>query len=343
MTFLEDPSRLSPHPFPLGFVFAIQGALGRVPHSTPSLVKIVSNGLFLACCGSALAVGANASPAGPTWEWGEFSFLGGVFEAHPKINVMIGTELTNSGRMAPDATLAHPVYYSGADGGLTTGGDPIGGERPPKPAELADLMVKSLHSGGYLPASPGHPPTIYIYYSWGSFNELRDGPREHVDPRDYLGYRNLMARAVLVGGTKFAKEWDEAVFFNSFDRFKGTSARNSFLVATALDNLYFLVATACDYQAAARGQVVILWQTRLSTDARVVSMAESLPQMVASAGSYIGHDTNGPVRLNRPAIMEGDVEVGVPFEVRDDLASDAPNPFPHTRTFLRRGLSTTAN
>lgn len=306
--------------------------------TTPPLVKIVSYGLFLACCGSALAAGDSSLPASSAtqpWEWGEFSFLGGVFEAHPRINVLIGTELTNAGRKGPLASLEHPVYYTGADGGLTNGGDPIGGEHLPRPEVLANLMVKSLRSGGYLPASAGHPPTVYIYYSWGAFNGLRgDHGRSNVGPFEYLEYQNLMARAILVGGTKFATEWDEANSFNTFDRFKGESARNSFLVAAASSNLYFLVATACDYQAAIRGKIVILWQTRLSTDARIVSMDESLPQMVASAASYIGHETNGPVRLNRPSVPEGEVEVGVPFEVGEDIPPDAHNPFPRTRSFL---------
>jgi hypothetical protein len=289
-------------------------------------MKIVAYGLFLAGCGAALAAGD------PKWEWGEFSFLGGQFDSHPNINVMIVTELTNVGRREPDASPAHPVYYSGADGGMTVGGDPIAGEHPPKPAELANLMVKSLHEGGFLPATAGHPPTIYIYYSWGSFNRLREGRR--VGTWDFLSYQNFMERAALVGGTKFAKDLDDARTFHYVDEFAGSNARNSYLVAIAEGDLYFLVATACDYKAAVNGKLVILWQTRLSSEARVVSMDESLPQLVMSAASYIGHETNGPMRLNRPAIREGEVDVGVPVEVRDDLPSDASNPFPPTRSIL---------
>jgi hypothetical protein len=298
-------------------------------------MKLVAYGLFLVGCGAAFAANDSISPTAPAvssndqpWEWGEFSVLGGLFDAHPKINVMIVTELTNVGRLAPEASPAHPVYYSGADGGLTTGGDPVGGEHPPKPADLASLMVKSLHAGGFLPATAGHPPTIYIYYNWGSFNKMRS-ERRQVDQYDFQTYRNLMERAALVGGTKFSQDWDEAMTLHYFDWFKTESARNSYLVAIASGDLYFLVATACDYDAAVKGKLVILWQTRLSSEARVVSMGESLP--------------HGAVRLNRPAVMEGDVEVGVPYEVREDLPADAPNPFPATKRFLPARLSPAAN
>jgi hypothetical protein len=302
-------------------------------------MKIVAYGLFIVGFSAALAAADSTFPATPVvskndpkWEWGEFSFLGGQFDSHPNINVMIVTELTNVGRSLPEASPAHPVYYSGADGGRTLGGDPIAGEHPPRPAELASLMVKSLRDGGYLPASAGHPPTIYIYYNWGSFNRLRDERTGR--GWDYLSYVNFMERAALVGGTKFAKDLDEARTFHYVDEFKGSNARNSYLVSLAESDLYFLVATACDYRAAVNGNAVILWQTRLSSEARVVSMDESLPQLVMSAASYIGHETNGPVRLNRPAVREGEVDVGVPFEVRDDRQADAPNPFPRTRSFL---------
>jgi hypothetical protein len=304
-------------------------------------MKIVSCGLFFISCGAALAAGdptsLTSSPApstGQPWEWGEFSFLGGLFDAHPNIDVMIVTETTNVGRRAPDASPDRPVYYSGADGGLTKLGDPIGGEHPPKPKDLENLMVKSLHEGGFLPATSGHPPTVYIYYSWGSFNGYRTTGRYRDDDWDFQSWRNLMERAALVGGTKFAADWDTARMFNYYDEFTSSSARISYLTAIARGDLYFLVATACDYQAAVRGKLVILWQTRLSAEARVVSMGEALPQMVASAGPYIGHQTDGPVRLNRPAFMEGNVEIGVPVEVRDDLASNAPSPFRPVRRIL---------
>jgi hypothetical protein len=263
---------------------------------------------------------------------------------------MIVTELTKAGRSAPAASPGHPVYYSGEDGGQTTEGDQKGGERAPKPADLANLLTKSLRAGGYLPAAPGHPPTIYIYYRWGSFNKLSnvdlgsdvgaessgvnaEGDSVQTAARaptvgalDDLQVRNLLERAALVGGTKFAVEWSDAMESGTFNAWENKSLRNVFLVETASDNLYFIIATACDYDAAVKGNLVVLWQTRISTDSRGVSMDGSLPQMAASAATYIGHETDGPVRLDRSELKDGRVDIGEPVVVREDLPSDAPNP-----------------
>jgi hypothetical protein len=302
-------------------------------------MKSLTCGLFLAGCCAALAA-PDAPPTTPAplakWEEGDAGFLPRAFQTDPHLDVMIVTELTKAGRAVPAASPEHPVYYSGEDGGLATVGDLIGGEHAPKPADLAKLMARSLRAGGFLPAVAGHPPTIYIYYRWGSFNKLSDldppsqiaapGATNVNGPMDDLQVRNLMERAAMVGGTKFAIEWNEALEAGTFDSWENKSARNVFLVDQATGNLYFIIATACDYQAAVSGKVSVLWQTRISTDSRGVSMDGSLPQMAVSAATYIGHETDGPVRLDRPMLKEGSVEVGEPVVVREELPSDAPNP-----------------
>jgi hypothetical protein len=306
-------------------------------------MKRILSALYLTGCVAALA-GADVQTSAPPsqaplakWETGDFSLVPKAFQSEPHIDVMIVTELSKAGHAAPVASPLHPVYFSGADGGQASVGDAIGGERAPKPAELANLMAKALRAGGYLPAGPGHPPTIYIYYRWGSFNKLSDmdqGASQNVGsggskikgPMDDQQLRNLMERATIVGGSRFANEWGEALETGTFNWWRNTSQRKVFLVETASENLYFIIATACDYQAAVKGNLVILWQTRISTSSRGIAMDESLPQMAASSATYIGHETDGPVRLDRPTVKDGHVEVGEPVVVREDLPSDALNP-----------------
>jgi hypothetical protein len=302
-------------------------------------------GSIAACAAADAQSPAPSSQPAPLakWEMGEGSLIPRVFQSNPHFDVMIVTELTAAGRKATVASPAQPVYYSGEDGGKVAIGDQIGGDEPPKPADLAILLTKSLRAGGYLPAAPGHPPTIYIYYRWGSFNKLSnvDGGGDigagsslgqtqarppSNGPQDEMQMRNLMERAALVGGTKFAVEWSQALDTDSFNSWENKSARNEFLVATASDNLYFIIATACDFGAAVQGKVVVLWQTRISTSSRGVAMDETLPQMAASAASFIGHETDGPVKLDRPTIKDGKVDIGDLVVVREELPSDAPNP-----------------
>jgi hypothetical protein len=306
-------------------------------------MKIASCGLILVGCVAAFAV-TDTQPSAPAnqpaplakWETGEGSLIPRVFQSNPHFDVMIVTELTAAGRKIPAASRAHPVFYTGKDGGQTSVGDLVGGDTAPKPGDLANLLTKSLRAGGFLPSDAGHPPTLYIYYRWGTFNKLSDvdqgagqitapGVTNVNGPMDDMQVRNLMVRASLVGGTRFAVEWSQALETNTFSTWENRSARNEYLVATARDNLYFIIATACDYQAAVQGKVVVLWQTRISTDSRGVSMDETLPQMAASAASYIGHETDGPVKLDRPTVKDGRVDIGEPVVVREELPSDAPN------------------
>jgi hypothetical protein len=307
-------------------------------------MKTIAYGLFLSVGVAALSAtetqaSAQSGQLAPLakWEWGDATLIPRAFQSNPNIEVMIVTELTAAGRKEPVASSARPVYYAGEDGGMTSLGDIIGGDKAPKPADLANLMTRSLRAGGFIPAGAGHPPTIYVYYRWGSFNKLSDADRgagqivtpgatNVSGPMDDQQMRDLLQRAALVGGTRFAVEWNYALETGTFNTWENRSARNEFLVETASDNLYFIIATACDFDAAVHGKVVVLWQTRISTSSRGVAMNESLPQMAMSAATYIGHETEGPVRLDRPALKDGKVKIGEPVVVREELPSDAPSP-----------------
>jgi hypothetical protein len=294
--------------------------------------KLTGISWLLAGASSAVAAGAEGDtplpPPVSKWEAGHFTFIPRSFEKNPHIDIMIVTELTGAGRHAPVGTAAQPVYYAGMDGGLTAVGDTPAGEQVPKAGALAEIMVKSLDASGYRAATKEHPPTIFIHYRWGSYNKLGniDGSDEGSAPLDDPQLSNLIERAALVGGTRFAVEWMQALKAGTFSYFENKSAKQAFLVQMASDNLYFLIATAYDYAAANEGKQIILWRTKLSTDSQGITMNESLPQMVASAATYIGHETDGPVRLNRAVVKEGVVEVGTPVVVREELPSDAPNP-----------------
>lgn len=273
---------------------------------------------------------ADTSAAPPAvWEADRFNLLPRAFQKDPRLDVMIVTEYTQAGRKLPPPSPGRPQYFVQLKGAYTEVGDVIAGERKPPDDYLATILRESLAQAGYLPADRGHPPAIALFYRWGSFNKLSpiDDPTgaNGPEPDDPLQSLNLVERAALVGGTKFAVEMAHAMQSGTLNFLESSSPRTAFLVQLARGNLYFLMASAYDYPAAAQGKRVLLWSTKVSTDSNGVAMDESIPQLVASAGPYFGHETGGPVRLNRPVVKEGKVLFGVPV-VKEYLPPDAPPP-----------------
>ena len=279
-----------------------------------------------------MASGSSPSSTQPIdkWESGTFSLLPLSFQKDPHLNVMIVTEFTPAGRKAPQASPDRPVYYQVHDGGEVEEGAVVAGEKPPSSTDLAKILHRTLASGGYYEGSGAHPASILVFYRWGSFNHLQTlddsgGPDgASAAPTDDLEGANLVERAALVGGTKFAIEMIRYYNSNSLTLFEHKSPRNEFLMQQVYSDRYFVIATAYDIAAAAKNQKVPLWRTKISTNSQGIMMDESLPGLIAIAGPYFGHETDGPVRLNRPVISEGRVEVGTPI-VKGVLPPDTPN------------------
>jgi len=286
------------------------------------------------------ASGAGAADSIDKWESSNFSLLPQSFQRDPHLMVLINTEFTVAGRKAPQASSNHPVYYQVLDGGEAEVGVIVAHDKPPAGEDLARVLHKTLASGGYLLASAKHPPTILVVYRWGSFNHLAtldsaEGPDgtptgggsdgATAAPTDDAEALNLVERAGLVGGTKFAVEVTQALrsglpYLNLLAQ---KSNRYAFLMQQVYSDRYFVIATAYDFAAYTLKQKVPLWRTKISTDSRGVMMSESLPGLIAVAGPYFGHETDGPVRLSRPVISEGHVEIGESI-VKGVLPPDTP-------------------
>lgn len=264
-----------------------------------------------------------AATAPSTWESSHFSLLPRSFQKNPYLNIMVVTELTPAGKKARTATPEHPQSYVLRDGGLTTEGDPIAGEEPPKPDQLLGLLKKSLAINGYVPVKPGQVPRLEIIYRWGSYNKIHHVPKD--DPT-YIA--NLYSRALIVGGTAFANDYMRAFDTGTMSIYENRDARTNFLVQTARSNLYFLIAAAFDARALMLGQRVQLWHTSLSTTSQGIMMSESIPALAATGGPYFGRATDGPVRLNRPEVPSGHVEIGVPTVVEPLPSGPMPKPAP---------------
>jgi hypothetical protein len=146
---------------------------------------------------------------------------------------------------------------------------------------------------------------LIIHYRYGSFNQLRSisgAPlNDSFDPNtlqlDALQFRNLVIKAALVGGEKFALDMARAIYTGTLTFFRDRDAHNDTLVGMAFGDLYFVIASAYDYNAATHGEQKLLWRTKISTDSNGLMMDDTVPTLVADAKDYFGHPTDGSVVL----------------------------------------------
>ena len=134
-----------------------------------------------------------------------FSLRPKAFQQNPLVDETVITEMTSAGRKVPPPSPAQPAYYLIESGGYHVEGHGSAHERPPQPAVLNTIMFRTLSAAHYLPATAAHPPALLLIYHWGSHNTLEGGDAD-TPGFDDVGHANLLARAALVGGLRFARE-----------------------------------------------------------------------------------------------------------------------------------------
>ncbi|MBI5770682.1 MAG: hypothetical protein HZA93_23090 [Verrucomicrobia bacterium] len=272
-------------------------------------------------------------------EW-VFSLLPKTFQKNPRVDLTVITEMTPLGKKLPPVTPAKPVYYIAQSAGFQQRGHAPGHEKTLKEAEIERLLVRSLATSGYLRAdgSPAQPVSLAIIYTWGSHNLLTEGDEENPVLSGEMVARNILDRAALVGGERFAaqllKLFEEADslalasratpppggesvigpaqmdFLNPVNLFRRSSSKNDFLVDQTANDVYYVVASAYDYGALLRKERRLYWRTRMTVAAQGVSQDQTLPTLIATAGPYFGKDMPEVEILSRRATPEGKVEIG---------------------------------
>ncbi len=304
-----------------------------------------------------LLVGASAAaekekPAAKKSEW-VFSLLPKSFQKNPQLEITVITEMTPAGRQRPAPTAQAPAYFEAFSPGPKHLGESAGNQVTLKPADIERLLTRALATNGYLPAKmPAQPPSILIIYTWGSHSLLTEGDAENPVLSGEQIARNLLDRAALVGGEKFAARLldlfekadamsiagratpppgGESVFTpammefaNPVNQFKRADPKNEFLVDQAASNVYYVVASAYDYRSVTEKRRLLLWRTRMTVAADGVSQEQTLPTLVSSAAPFFGRDMPEAEILTKRALREGNVEIGTPTVVEPPAATPPP-------------------
>jgi hypothetical protein len=309
-----------------------------------SIVALAFAGLGL------VSVPSAADPAEPG---GNFELIPKAFQRNPKLDMTVITEMTDAGKKLPPVSPQAPAYYVAHSGGYRAVGEHAG--QPPFPAaETEHLLKTTLSQRGYHPASPEHPPSLLIVYVWGPHN-YPDVPDDAAaaDASQDVVLQNVLDRAALVGGDKFAAELGKAVSdrvanyetlpshggeglsaaaalyemnqrMDPVKMLANKSAKNEFLITQAGDDCYYVVASAYDYRSVAENHRQLLWRTRMTVNARAVAQAQALPTLIATAGPYLGREMTEPEVLVKRALDRGQVEIGQPKVVEMPATSTPP-------------------
>ncbi|MCX6956245.1 MAG: hypothetical protein NTV51_29275 [Verrucomicrobia bacterium] len=314
---------------------------------------------------AAAAADESAKPAEPAKKSGEsqwvFSLLPKSFQKNPQLDLTVITEMTAAGKKRPPVSPAKPAYFIAQSGGYRALGHAPGREKTLSPEQVEKILTHALAANGYLPAkAPATAPSVAIMFVWGSHNLLVEGDDENPSLSGNQVARNLLDRAALVGGEKFAKEMLELFvqadsmamanpparidpsgtvpgiepilgaaqleFANPVNLFKLKSAKNEFLLDQTAADVYYVVASAYDYSSLAKNQRVLLWRTRMTVAAQGVSQEQTLPTLIASAAPFFGKEMSEPEILTRRPVREGTVDVGVPTVVESGVPAPVPAP-----------------
>jgi hypothetical protein len=302
----------------------------------------------------ALLGAATPPPAAPAKkgsgksEW-VFSILPKSLQKNPRLDLTVISEVTEAGKKLPPVSPQAPAYFELYTSGPRHQGDTAGNHHTLKQEDVARILTRSLAANGYLPANlPQQPPSQLIIYTWGSHAALTEGDAENPALSAQQIARNLLDRAALVGGDKFALKLLELFeradamntagrapvppegqpvftqemmdFANPVSVFKRADPKNEYLVDQAASDVYYVVASAYDYKSVSSSRRVLLWRTRMTVSAAGVSQEQTLPTLIATATPYFGKDMAEPAILNPRAVREGAVEVGTPTVVEPGVS-----------------------
>jgi hypothetical protein len=303
---------------------------------------------------AAFAAGAMAaeSPPAPTQterksEW-VFSLLPKSMQRNPRLELTVITEMTEAGRRAHQATSQQPVYVDFFSAGPKHLGHTAGNETTLPQAEVEALLERALATNGFLRASAHQrKPDLVILYTWGTHALLVEPDAENPVLSGQEIARNLLDRAAMVGGSKFAAEMLQlfeqadalaiaanapvppggaAVFtpemtamMNPVELFKKRGVKNEALVNQSASDIYYVVASAYDHAAMADKRRLLLWRTRMTVAAAGVSPQQTLPTLVQTAAPYLGRPMAEPEMIYKRALKDGQVEIGPATVIEGDV------------------------
>jgi hypothetical protein len=252
-----------------------------------------------------LAPEVSAEPSAPQSQF-VFELLPKSLQFHPRLDMTILTSFTTYGRDVTPATPEQPAYYVLQSAGYRELGVGVGGTHAPPATRMESLLKDALAANGYLPARDGRRPSLAIILTWGVHNAPHDG--DIINPLERrLGfqerYRLIVGKGPPPSGMR---KWQT-------------------VNDQRADDLYFIVASAYDYDQLAHGARKLVWRTHMTVGAGGISMTESFGPLLATAAPYFGREMHEVEVASRRISRVGNVEIG-PLRVVPEGAPPAGEP-----------------
>ena len=274
-----------------------------------------------------------------------FSILPVGLQKNPLVDYTIFTEMTNAGRKLPPPSLAAPVYYIPIAVGQVDIGDAYGNTKNIPYQKIQRLLDTALASNGYRANDATHPPAQVLLFAWGMHNKI-SFPGDDVGEKDIRQtLHNIVSRAKVVGGRKFAvevakaldgrdfsrerivddvlngltdtiarafvREVDQALAAHNFHDFSPDADLAASLCYAVMHDCYYLLVASLDAEILSHyKQRKTLWITHITTVSRGLNFEMTLPVMVSNASYYFGRETEVPEILLKHAYMRASVDIG---------------------------------
>jgi hypothetical protein len=182
---------------------------------------------------------------------------------------------------------AHPSSYALIGGGFIEAGDPTAGEHPPAASTVTAALQDALTSAGYTLAPSGVTPTAALIYHWGLIRDERMPLRVpfQLEP-------NLRTRLSLVTPAARFPSIEERIISRrdytpaALQTIEYPDVRDA--LDLARDGVYFVVVSAYDYAALARGETNLLWRTKLTAQLNSGALADVVHSLLRNAAPYLG-------------------------------------------------------
>jgi len=236
--------------------------------------------------------------------------------------IAVITEYTDFGRKVAPPSADQPAYFVAQSTGQHDFGQALAGEPTLAAPAVQPQLAAALAAAHYLAAPAGREPTLLVIFSWGLHAQVAP---DLEDP----GYGNLLDRAALVAGQKFAAElrsvldqYDLSVAatsqrpwgaqmpgmrpttpailqdgFSPLESFRRRDLLTARLLEQISDDCYYVIVTAYDYAALARGARRPLWRTKLSMRAQGTALPDAVAALLRQGSGYFGRDMDKPVLL----------------------------------------------
>jgi hypothetical protein len=261
-----------------------------------------------------------------------FSFLPVSMQKNPQVEFTIITEMTDEGRKLPAPNFAKPVYYISHAVGQRDVGDGYAGTKSIQYEYLEEKLNNALMSNGYRPADAGHAATQVLFIAWGRHTRVVHSENEGIGEEEEDGgerrytvneqdIRNLLSRAKIVGGQKFADEFaaalkDHLAWTSNLQgrgplrRFAERDDLTETLVEQIFDDCYYLLVSSFEVEALKHNEKKLLWHTKISTSARGLALEDTMSGMIENGAYYLGREMSSPDIVRKRAYKKATVEIG---------------------------------